>query len=556
MSRKNRKRKIQDMKTLTKIFVVTLFFFVYCSSKSDVYLQLDQAKAFLRKNLVDSAVETIKFLEPRTSEDSAYFFLLKAECDYRQRKTPRTIDLDYCIAFYEKQNDFLRLANSYYYKCMVSVRTSSLSKEDIVLLKKAEQYAEKTSDYNLKDKVSTGLRFVNVFFGEYQEALKYAKNEYNYAKHLTKRDVAYSMLSLASVYRHLENKDSAEYYVLQCKRLSVEVDDNDKSYIYNLLGECFMNENNDAALSYFKTALNYRQLPEIYRNIAEVYYSRNDTLNQRLYCDSALVSSSYDLKIKILNDMALMYYNFGDYPKYKNTVERMFDVYNQRIAEVKETNALAIQKKYDFEKQQARFEKMQWIFVAVVCFFVAVVSVVVLFYKRNIYYARQKMQIIESDNAMLHQRLCATKEQIEEYREQIDYLINQNSELNADSDNMVTIIENNQTLINTLQTKLGTLNRQAEESLVRGGEIYTRMLNDESINDYKNRWSDCLFYFEAKFPDKLAIFSIYQNLTVSNMLFIICDEYLHKDDKQLSSIFDLSVSTVRSRRSKLKDKIS
>lgn len=544
------------MKTLKLFFVVALFVLVACTHKSEVCKQLEKVDSLLCCNMVDSAVCIFNSIEPSNESDSAYYFVLKGEVDYRLRIVTDSLALNYSIRYYTKHTNNRELALAYYYKAMISVIAHSWTNKDFLFLKQAENYAEPTTDNKLKNKISSGLRYLNCVFYNFEEALKYAKKELLYSQSLSNRDKAYAFLALSTVYKELGNRDSTEYYLLQCKRMSFDVDDGDRAFIYNMLGECFVDENKDAALTYFKTALNYRQLAASYKNLADIYLSLEDTANGRMYSDSALIQAGDDLKIKILNDMALMYYNYGDYPKYKNTVERLFDVYNQRIAEVKETNALAIQKKYDFEKQQARLEKMQWIFVSVICFLVAVVAVVVLLYKRKIYYSRQKMQIIESDNAMLHQRLCATKEQIEEYREQIDYLINQNSELNADSDNMVTIIENNQTLINTLQTKLGTLNRQAEESLVRGGEIYTRMLNNESINDYKNRWSDCLFYFEAKFPDNLTIFSSYQNLTVSNMLFIICDEYLHKDDKQLSSIFDLSVSTVRSRRSKLKGKMS
>ena len=344
-------------------------------------------------------------------------------------------------------------------------------------------------------------------------------------------------------------------YLLQCKRMSSDVDDGDKAFIYNMLGECFMEDNKDAALTYFKTSLNYRKLPAPYKNIADIYSSLKDTIMWRVYCDSALIKAWYDLKINILTQMANVYYNVGDYPNYKNTTERLVEVHNKRFAEAKENNALEIQKKYDFEKQSARYEKMKWMLVAVVCFFVAVVAVVFFFYKRKIYYSRQKMQRIESDNAILLQRLCVTKEQINEYQVQIDYLSNQNAELNADSENMMGVIDNNIKIIDKLKTKLGNLNREAEESLARGGEIFTLMVNNQCINDFKNRWSDCLFFFEAKFPDQITIFSSYQNLTVSNMLFIICDDYLLKDDTQLSSIFSLSVSTIRSRRSKLKGKM-
>ena len=544
------------MKTLKLFFVIALFVLVACSHKSEVCQQLEQAEAFLCDNCVDSAAEIIKMLEPCTSEDSAYFFVIKAECDYRQYKIPNSYQLDYCINYYEKRNDFRRLCASYYYKSMVSVRTSSMSQADVILLKKAEQYADKTSDNRLKDKVSTGLRFVNVVFGEYQEALKYAKKEYNYAQYLTKRDVAYSLLSLSSVYRHLGNKDSAEYYVLQCKRLSSEVDDSDKSYIYNLLGECFVDENYDAALTYFKTALKYRQLPEIYKNIAEVYYLRNDTLNWRLYCDSAMVNASYDIKNDILTYAAQMYYKNNDFQNYKHTDDQLIATYQKQISDLKENYTLQIQKKYDFQKQQSHYENIFLLQIALIFFVIAVGAVVTLFYKRKIYKLRQRRLIIESENSILHEKLRQTNHQMNDYISQIDYLNNQNAELSANGENMSVIISNNEAYIADLKSKLGVLNNETKQSLEVGRVIYDKMCNNESISDYKNRLADGLFYFEVTYPECHQILAQYNNLTVSNMLFVLCDDFLHKDDEQIGSVFEISVSTVRSRRTKLKGKMS
>jgi hypothetical protein len=51
-----------------------------------------------------------------------------------------------------------------------------------------------------------------------------------------------------------------------------------------------------------------------------------------------------------------------------------------------------------------------------------------------------------------------------------------------------------------------------------------------------------------------SMFEGYNNLTVSDKVFMIADEFLHKNEDELSTIFAISGVTVRSRRSKIKKK--
>ena len=120
---------------------------------------------------------------------------------------------------------------------------------------------------------------------------------------------------------------------------------------------------------------------------------------------------------------------------------------------------------------------------------------------------------------------------------------------------MSVIISNNEAYIADLQAKLGTLNQEAKQSLEAGRVIYDKICNNESIGPFRNRLADVLFYFEITYPECHKILAQYNNLTVSNMLFLLCDDFLQKSEEQIGSIFEISISTVRSRRTKLKDKI-
>ncbi len=544
------------MKTLKLFFVIALFILVACTHKSDVCKQLEKVDSLLCCNMVDSAVCIFNSIEPLTESDSAYYFVLKGEVDYRLRIVTDSLALNYSIRYYTKHTNNRELALAYYYKAMISVIAHSWTNKDFLFLKQAENYAEPTTDNKLKNKISTGLRYLNCVFGNFDEALVYANKELFYSQSLGNRDKAYAFLALSSVHKELGNRGSTEYYLLQCKRMSSDVDDEDKAFIYNMLGENFVAENKDAALSYFKTALNYKKLSASYKNIADIYFSLQDTANWRMYCDSALIKAGDDLKTNILSQMAIVYYDSRNLPNYKHSVDKLIAIYKQQIADLKENYTLQIQKKYDFQKQQSHYENIFLLQIALIFFVIAVGAVVTLFYKRKIYKLRQRRLIIESENSILHEKLRQTNHQMNDYISQIDYLNNQNAELSANGENMSVIISNNEAYIADLKSKLGVLNNETKQSLEVGRVIYDKMCNNESISDYKNRLADGLFYFEVTYPECHQILAQYNNLTVGNMLFVLCDDFLHKDDEQIGSVFEISVSTVRSRRTKLKGKMS
>ena len=543
------------MVKLTNIAVLFLLMLAGCNQKSETYLLLENADSLLCNNMVDSAVCVLKLTELSSEDDSAYYFVLKAETDYRQWIAPDSNALNYSIKYYQNRSDYRRLASAYYYKGLIAVVGDTMSDKTVSIFKNAELYAEMTDDNNLKNKVCSAFRYLNGIFRNYDEAYKYAKKEYFYATKLTKRDVAYALLNLSSLFRELGNRDSSEYYVMLCRNLVPEISDYDKGYVYELLGECFMGDNDDAALVFFKRSLMYNHWPATYKNMAVIYYCQGDTASWRAYCDSALTRAWTGLKLDILGDISRKYYEMHDYDSYKAVMDSIVNIQNQRYEEMKSDKVLELQNKYDFEKQQAYYEKRIWVFVAVICFLLAVVAFAVLFHKRAMYNMRQKMLQLESENRQLHDRLCHTDSQIKDYRAQIDYLTNQNAELQAVGESASAITETNNSVIADLKRKILLLSKNTESSLQFGRKVFELMQSNSSIDGFKEHWGECLFYFEITYPDDTKIFKSFNDLKVSHMLFIICDDYLHKDDYQLSSIFNISVTTVRTRRSKLKSKL-
>ena len=540
----------------TSIILLIVFLITSCSKKSEIYQQLVNADSLLYKNLVDSANNVLKEIEPKTKEDSAYFFVLKAETTYRKQNTPDSNQINFSIKFYENHNDNRKLANAYYYKVCTFIRINKISNEAFILLKKAEQLAEKISDDDLKDKIYSGLCYVNYAKNQTEEALKYAYKEYSCAKKLNcRRDIAYALLRLSTLYNNIKQKDSAEYYIMQCKALVKEVDNNDKAFIYKILGWCFMDDNPDAALKYFQTSLKYKKYSETYKNLAEIYYAKKDTQNWKKYCDSALIDIWYEEKIDILSNIAEKNYNDKNLTAYKQTNDKILKTMQDLYHFEKENYTLEIQKKFDFEKQKSGFEKQIWFMFGIIGILIAVCATVVMFYKQKVHKIQEKNTKLENDNLRLYTKQEELNTQINTYNEQITFLKKQKDELSSESENLSSIILDYEDMILQLETKVSGLNTQNSKYLETGKLIFETMKNNRPISDYKENWANCVFYFEFTYPDQTTIFNQFSNLNIGNKIFIIADDYMKKNDTELSDIFSISESTVRSRRTKMKEKL-
>ena len=540
----------------TSIILLIVFLITSCSKKSEIYQQLVNADSLLYKNLVDSANNVLKEIEPKTKEDSAYFFVLKAETTYRKQNTPDSNQINFSIKFYENYNDNRKLANAYYYKACTFIRINKISNGVFILLKKAEQLAEKISDDDLKDKIYSGLGYVNYAKNQTEEALKYAYKEYGCAKRLgCRRDIAYALLRLSTMYNDLKQKDSAEYYIMQCKALVKEVDSSDKAFIYNILGYCFMEDNSEAAQKYFQTSLKYKKNSETYKNLAEIYYAKKDTQNWKQYCDSALIDIWYEEKIDILSNIAEKNYNDKNLTAYKQTNDEILKTMQELYNYEKANYSLEIQKKFDYEKQKSRFEKEIWGLFGIIGILIAVCAIIVMVYKQKMHKIQVKNTKLENDNSKLYTEQEELNTQINNYNEQIKFLKEQKDELSSNNYDWSSVVLDYENMIVQLESKINVLNKKNIKLLEIGEKIFQTMKNNRPISDYKENWANCVFYFEFTYPEQTTIFNQFSNLNIGNKIFIIADDYMKKNDTELSDIFSISESTVRSRRTKMKEKL-
>lgn len=529
-------------KTILAVILISTVAIVSCSKKNEVYRQLEQVDSVLFCNFPDSAKSLLRGITPESAADSAYYNILKTQTDYMFCATAYDFkDIDFSINYYKKHYDPQKLSNAYYYKAMIDVDHDSLTQQTVMLLKEAEKLADETADNNLKNKICSALSYSNGYLENHNEALKYAKKEYFYAKKLNNnRDVAYGMLRLSTVYERCGMPDSSKYYINECNNLVQYIKNDDKAFVYCLLGESYMASNIDSAQKYFVASLKYKKSSMAYQYLMEIYFTQNDRATAMRYCDSALMMAWNKQKIAIYSQLAQKYYDSNDMENLKTVTDKISDTYKEILLEDRNKFILEMQRKFDFEKQKIEYSKNVSLCISAIAIICAICAVLYLLYKHEKQVAMQKNLEWENHNLQLLGDLREAKHTIASYELHIKSLESETS----------TPIEssNNQEYINS--------KKNITEVLEIGGNIYHKIENNESIINDKDFWVHCIFYCmysdTSKAKDAL---SHYRNLSTDEKIFVVVDESFNKKDNDIADILCISPVTVRTRRSKLKAKL-
>ncbi len=534
---------------------IVIFLIFACTPKSITYNKLVAVDSLLLgHNNVDSAIRMLENIEPESEEETSYYNILKVAASYRNENSIKSFDgINASIKYYTDNYDARKLAYAYYYKSTIYVNKDSVSVKMLPLFKNAERHAQKTTDCRLLNRVYSGLTFINGTFAEADEALKCAHKEYYYAKKLNDNYCkVYALMNLSITHYLLHNIDSTAYYIKQSETLAGKAESEDKYFIYNYIGQTIMQNNPSAAKQYFISALKYKRQTEVYLNLARIYAIENQNKEVLKYCDSALINPTLLSKKETYALLADYYYKNDNIEQYKNATDKIIE--NQVLLSQEKENRrlLELQKKFDYEKQQAEYNKQKMLFVTIISLLMALITVIILFHKVRLQKIREHDLKLENQNAQLCSDLMTMTANEENYKKQIIELEAENQALSSQKNDLSQTIAINKTRITTLKNKVDELNIQKYEYIEMGKTIYQRIEQNQTITMYDDKWANCVYYFALNRND--SIFEDYYKLTISDKIFIIADVFLKKNDEELANIFAISPVTVRTRRSKLKRK--
>ena len=505
---------------------------VSCSHRSETYRQLVQIDSLLLGHIMDdSAAVLMRDVEPQTKEDTAYYNILLSALEYNQNWIIKSIEpLDFSVNYYTKKYDNEKLAYAYYYKAIYYVSQYIFNEDVALLLKNAEKHAENTNNLRLKNRIYATISIINTARGEFDEALKYSDKECTTAKKL--RDnycIAYALMARSMVYKAIQLNDSSEYYIMQCKVFADNLENDDRAFLYNYLGECFMYDNPPAAKKYFFDALKYKKLPDTYANIAKLYYNEDKNEMAELYCDSALINASYAVKKEILILMAEKSYESGNIDKYKQASDELTKTLNFKVQRVEQSRVLELQRKFVFELQRQKF-RSRVAFTVLFC--VLVIAVLVLLYRIRVRRIENRRIAAELKYNKTQKELALTEERI----------------ATLQTDKKSSAME-----LAALKRKVEALRDTMRQNIQQGRKMYDELCANASPLGWSDSDLLCLFdYLSTLAPEFVSrLDTDYDGLNNGQKLFVIVEQYLKKSDFEICQMFGLEKSSLYNKRNRI-----
>ena len=518
-------------KVVLSLLILATIFMGGCQ-RSGMSEQLTQIDSLLIQNHVDSAIKCLKNIpleKLETEADSAYYYILMAESRYRL-KGPDSTDksTNYSINYYKGTSDHGKLARAYYYRG-VNAYNSSDPKVGILLVKQAEEQAEKTDNLLLKHKIYESLSYYNGKEFEEELSLFYSKKALQIAKQIEdKNRQAIALLYMASSYSSFGNKDSLALCVNECLPLADYLTEKQKAYLYTRMGELYENSDPEIAKKYLLKALEIIPLSYTYLTLSNLYISEDSLIKAHNIWEKALrMSGKSKVKTDIFKAMRQQCMEQKDYQR-ANILADSIIQRQQRYYETKEQDKIAeIQAKYDKEAAERDIKEkfMEW-GLALLLIVAAVIGW--LGYK--------------SYQGMKNKKdLAETRLQLEAYSKKAIELENNKKE--------------NVSEIAKLHKKIDDLHHRHSGILAKGKELFeTIEAGSTTVRWSKDDFINYLEYYKLKdLPFVNEMETEYNHLS-PKYIFFAALEHEGKTDEDIQRIMGISESTLRSTRSRINSK--
>lgn len=184
-----------------------------CNPSGKDNQQLASVEQLLDSGRVDTAcavLDGVRLNRLTTPADSAYYYLLKTQADYRTNHPLVSLDdIEYSIRYYEgKGSEKLRLSASLFYKSAI-LYTHGSFKEGVLCLERARTIADQTQDAVLRHKVYEQLTLVNEEAGDFRTALRFSQKSIVESKQAKRLDwLAHTYNNMAFIYSQLGLQNS------------------------------------------------------------------------------------------------------------------------------------------------------------------------------------------------------------------------------------------------------------------------------------------------------------------------------------------------------------
>ena len=546
------------------LIVTTMAILMSCS-QSNISKSLETAENVINEN-PDSTLSILQEIDYDALKDNqlkALYGLLYTSANIKKQKVPDNDSLiDYSIKYFENNNDSYHLADSYYYKGMVSYAQKQLEMSTHYL-KKAESLSIEYGYSWITNKIYERLSYLNYITDNKSLTLEYSKKFLESSFKLKDRTlISRAFVMVASSYSAVNLSDSAYSYLKSGLRYIDDVNSILKADILVDVGEIYY-EKGDMDLS----ENNALQSDSIHSNphakmlLGKIEYQRGDRIKAKEYWDHALSTNDVRIKKDLYRIVAKYYAEVGNYDD-AYIISLKLDSLNDTINKSSKT-VQELQLKYDRAKSES--ELYQKILYALVIAFLASAALFAFFryHQRRIKSYNSTINKLTNKNETYKSEIESFSEKVNMYQNEIGLYVskvsNYEEEISKNIEKIKTLKTSDrskQKQIDELKDNISTLYKSIMSELQKGNAIYETIKNKKPIVHYSDEDLNSLIDFYKIINNKIfsGWLERYAPLSVRQYVFLIL-ENLGYDDYDIADVLGVSDTTVRSTRSRIKKKL-
>lgn len=520
--------------------------------------KLNQIDSLIVREQYDSASVFLKDVSEAsmTEEEQAHYFMLATQLGYLTNQ-PLSSDslLDLALIYYNKVENNQKLADAYIYKSYRS-RIAQDYSQAILYCKKAESLAINTNDTRLQFKIAENLSFLNGLCENYQLQLQYAKKALTLSKIMQNKNwMAYSYNNISFAFAKIGQYDSVLYYIEKTLHLINCIDDSDKATFLNNYGLLYKDNNPPKAKEYFEKAITYRELPEAYEHLADIYYAEGNKEQAYKLWKKALTKESRYNKDNLIYSILSYDLERGNLDEASKNLDEVIAIKDSMLYLLRNDTIKDLQLRFDHEVAMHEADKKlinaQWILIGLAFIVGALIIYIVI--------RKKKEEALEKEYQM---QLYAYTTEISELKANKEKTLAEIKNLMSHKEQNIQRISALEEKVKEAETAIEKLNKNIKNllddkspKLKHARILHDRIMDGEHAGTWSNEEQDLFNYYYAATNyhrwNRLVKVKRTCKLSPHNLFYLILKD-MGKSDEEVKRIMVLSQEGLRSLRSRTK----
>ena len=456
------------------------------------------------------------------------------------------------IAYYNKHGDDWHRGRAYYYRGVIRMHRFGNVHDAVKDFKVAEIISEKDDDEKLKNLIYQKLIYANIFTRNHPLVIRYSQKLLDSSIEL--KDTTMILRSLrmcATAYADMNQMDSAYTYMMKGLEMKEYADKYILADIYSMMVAMYEEKGDTAKAEEYLKKL---EETETYTNILLPKQNRiikvqtNSNLGYLTQARIQKAQGKYEEAIRLAKlgltdrnqkkrmkciELLSELYELTDSIELAIEAKKQLQAYNDSMKYVNQAKRIDDwQQKFDEVQQTKEFYRrttwMQWLIIALIV-------VVVLAIGIGMWWHRKKVR-------KLSFRLDEDARRINELRTKIEQ-----QEKSGE--------ENGQEMAR-LKEELESRMERISGTLLIGTQMYSQLQQRQCITETTAKELQCLVdYFAQLRPKRWQEWERkYKNLSTAQYVFLIMQDDLRYDDEAIAAALNVKRSSVRSMRSRIKER--